>query len=267
MAAGPVGLTGPVVFTTWPSGVKTPQNFRNANCFVIKESKPCFMPASISIEKRISPDRKRTNFFKQFEQYTIINLCQVLPSWVTPDLLTFVGFIGSLTVFAGFLLARINIYFLSLSILGLMIQWFGDSLDGRLAYFRNIPRKWYGFALDLSMDWVSTGLMGFGFYFFLPEPYKILALAFIAGYAWSILLALLRYKITNQYSIDTGMVGPTELRIGISVMLILGMINMLALVVVASCVILAVYIVNFYEFYMVLRYGDRKDKEERLLKR
>jgi len=225
------------------------------------------MEQALSIEKKISPDRKRTNLFKTFEQRTLINLCEILPPWITPDVLTFIAFIGSFTVFAGFLLARINVYFLFISILGLALQWFGDSLDGRLAYFRNIPRKWYGFALDLSMDWISIGLMGFGFYIFLDEPYKILALAFTVGYAWSIILALLRYKITNEYSIDSGMVGPTELRIGISIMLIIGMINLLALVAVAACVIAAVYLINFYDFYTVLRNGDKKDKEDKLLRK
>jgi phosphatidylglycerophosphate synthase len=225
------------------------------------------MPQSISIEKKISPDRKRTNFFKELEQLTIINLCRIMPKWVTPDLLTFFGFVGSLLVFGGFWLARHNVYFLALSIFGLMVNWFGDSLDGRLAYFRNVPRKWYGFALDMCMDWIATGLMGLGFYLFLTEPYKILAPVFIAGYGWSMIIALLRYKITNQYSIDTGMVGPTELRIGICIMLVIGMINIIALVAIASCVTFAVYLVNFYEFYMVLRYGDRKDKEDRLVRK
>jgi phosphatidylserine synthase len=38
---------------------------------------------------------------------------------------------------------------------GFAINWFGDSLDGRIAYYRNTPRKWYGFALDCIMDWLS----------------------------------------------------------------------------------------------------------------
>ena len=45
----------------------------------------------------------------------------------------------------------------------LIINWFGDSLDGRLAYYRNKPRKWYGFSLDITVDWFTTLLIGAGY--------------------------------------------------------------------------------------------------------
>ena len=90
----------------------------------------------------ITADRKRTNFLKEIEQEAILFFCEVMPSWVTPDMLTFVALLGSLTVFMGFWLARTDPNFLLVSIAGFAIQWFGDSLDGRLAYFRKTPRKW-----------------------------------------------------------------------------------------------------------------------------
>ncbi|HLP52185.1 MAG TPA: hypothetical protein VK154_14950 [Chitinophagales bacterium] len=221
------------------------------------------MESIMSIQGRISKDRKRTNLLKDTEQATLAWLCSVLPIWMTSDVLTFIGFVGSLVVFTGFCLAKFNIYFLTLSITGLMIQWFGDSLDGRIAYYRNVSRKWYGFALDMCMDWVSTGLMGFGFYFFMEPPYKVIALLFVAAYAWSMILALLRYKIINVYSIDSGMVGPTELRIGIAIMLTLAMVVPNTLVIIAALVTGIVYIVNFIDFYKILKYGDDKDREEK----
>jgi len=143
---------------------------------------------------------------------------------------------------------------------GLAIRWMA-------ALLTTATYRVNGMALHyLSMDWVSIGLMGFGFYVFLDDAFKILAIAFLAGYAWSVILALLRYKITNKYSIDTGLVGPTELRIGISVMLLLAMIYPFSLVVVGTGVIIGVYIVNFIEFYNVLKYGNEKDAEERAQK-
>jgi hypothetical protein len=39
-------------------------------------------------------------------------------------------------------------------------------------------------------------------------------------YGWEIIIALMRYKITGNYSIDSGIFGPTEVRIIISAILV-----------------------------------------------
>jgi phosphatidylglycerophosphate synthase len=68
-------------------------------------------------------------------------------------MLTFIGVSGSLIVLSGFILAvYVHKNYLLLGVPGFVINWFGDSLDGRLAYFRKKPRKWYGFTLDLVTD-------------------------------------------------------------------------------------------------------------------
>lgn len=215
-----------------------------------------------SATKNISPDRKRTNLFRVPEQATIAFLCRWLPSWVSSDMLTFIGFLGSVIVFAGFFFAKADNNYLALSILGFAIQWFGDSLDGRIAYYRNIPRKWYGFSLDMSMDWISTILIGLGFYFYLDESYKILAFTFVTAYAWTMLLALLKYKITGNYAIDSGLFGPTELRIGICLVLLGAIFYPTTITVFAVVINLFVYALNCIDFYKVLQLGNARDREE-----
>lgn len=79
--------------------------------------------------------------------------------------LTLIGTLGSGLVFLAFVLgAYVANWYLLLGIIGLAINWLGDSLDGRLAYYRNIPRCWYGFALDIIDDWIGIVLIGFGYY-------------------------------------------------------------------------------------------------------
>jgi hypothetical protein len=39
-------------------------------------------------------------------------------------------------------------------------------------------------------------------------------------YGWEMIIALMRYKITGKYSIDSGIFGPTEVRIIISAVLV-----------------------------------------------
>lgn len=159
--------------------------------------------------------RERINILRHLEQPTILFLCRILPKQITPDMLTFIGFLGTLLVFFSFYFATIfnNKIYLLLAILGFAINWFGDSLDGRIAYFRNIPRKWYGFALDCIMDWISLILMSAGYYVFIQDDYKFLVFLFACQYAWAVLLAQIKYKITDVYAIDPGPLGPTETRV------------------------------------------------------
>lgn len=213
--------------------------------------------------KRISADRKRTNLLRAPEQATIAFLCRIMPPFVTPDMLTMLSLVASLVIFYGFYLAKNDPNFFAVSIVGFAVQWFGDSLDGRLAYYRNIPRKWYGFALDMCMDWASTVLMGLGFYFYLGDEYKIVAFLFIAAYAWIMILTLMKYKITGSYSIDSGLLGPTELRIGICIVLLISIFYPQVLIMFACVIVGVVSIIDFVEFRNVLKLGDERDRAEK----
>lgn len=164
--------------------------------------------------KMITKDRKRTNILKDSEQKLIAYLVQRIPSWLTSDGLTAIGFFGNLMVAASFLLALyFSRYWLLLSLPGFVINWFGDSLDGRLAYYRNKPRKWYGFSLDITVDWVGIFLIGFGFMVYAQGAWKYLGFLFVVMYGWEMITSQLRYKIGGQYSIDSGIFGPTEVRV------------------------------------------------------
>ena len=173
------------------------------------------------IQIKISKDRFRTNLLKTWEQKALVFLVQRIPSWIQSDMLTFIGFIGSLTILLSFILATyVNKNYLLLGIPGLGINWFGDSLDGRLAYFRNQPRKWYGFSLDLTVDWMTTILIGCGYMIYTTGNWKILGFGFVVMYGWSIITILIRYKVTGKYIIDSGPIGPTEVRILVSFILV-----------------------------------------------
>jgi len=92
-------------------------------------------------------------------------LSERMPAWVSPDLLTALGFLGSLVIFAGYVLTSIDVRFMWLASFGLVINWFGDSLDGTLARFRKIERPRYGYFIDHAVDSVAEALVfiGLGF--------------------------------------------------------------------------------------------------------
>ena len=105
--------------------------------------------------KIISKDRERTNIMRKYEQKAIAYLVQCVPSFINSDMLTGIGLAGNLILGLSFILgAFYSPYFLLLGIFGSILNWYGDSLDGRLAYYRKKARKWYGFCLDMTTDCV-----------------------------------------------------------------------------------------------------------------
>jgi hypothetical protein len=221
-----------------------------------------------NILKRIFQDRKRTNILSGVEQSTISYLVKRVPSFITSDMLTFIGTAGSVLVLLGFILGTyVSREYLLLGVLGLAINWFGDSLDGRIAYYRNIPRKWYGFSLDIIMDWVSTVLIGLGYLVYARNEYELIAFVFVVLYGWAMIISQLRYKITDIYSIDAGLVGPTEIRIILALIIILEVIFGQLIEYFAAAICVTLFIINFIDTRKLLKLGDIRDKAEREAKK
>jgi phosphatidylglycerophosphate synthase len=213
---------------------------------------------------QIFKDRKRTNILVTPEQRLILFLVQRVPSFITPDILTIVGGVGSLLILLSFILAYYySATFLLIGIIGLLVNWFGDSLDGRIAYYRNIPRKWYGFSLDIIMDWCSTVLIGVGYFIYAGSDDEIFAFLFVVFYAWSMIISQLRYKITDHYTIDSGLVGPTELRVLIALILLLEVFVKNSINVSAFLMCTALFFINLADTRKLLKLGDIRDDFER----
>ncbi|MET0945782.1 MAG: CDP-alcohol phosphatidyltransferase family protein [Flavobacterium sp.] len=213
------------------------------------------------IAQRTFSDRQRTNILKKAEQLTIVFLLPKVPKFISPNALTLLGTLGSGLVFLAFVLgAYVANWYLLLGIIGLAINWLGDSLDGRLAYYRNIPRRWYGFALDIIADWIGIVLIGFGYYIYAENGTQIVAFAFVALYGWSIIISQLRYKITNEYSIDSGAVGPTELRFIIAFILIAEVLFPGSITYLAGLITIILLILNIIDSVKLLKLSDLKDK-------
>ncbi|MCC9016419.1 CDP-alcohol phosphatidyltransferase family protein [Flavobacterium lipolyticum] len=216
-----------------------------------------------AIVQRAFSDRKRTNILKRAEQLTIVFLLPKVPEFISPNVLTLIGTLGSGLIFLAFVLgAYVTDWYLLLAIIGLIINWLGDSLDGRLAYYRNIPRRWYGFALDIIADWIGIVLVGFGYYIYAKNGTQIVAFAFVALYGWSIIISQLRYKITNEYSIDSGFVGPTELRFIIALILIIEILFHGSITYLAGLITIVLFVINTIDSVRLLKLGDLRDKNQ-----
>ena len=216
------------------------------------------------ILKIISSDRVRTNLFKKLEQDALVFLVQRIPAWIKSDMLTFIGILGSLTILLSFVLATyVHENYLLLGIVGFAVNWFGDSLDGRIAIYRNQSRKWYGFSLDLTIDWISTILIGWGFVFYAEGNWEMLGFGFVVMYGWAIITTLMRYKITGKYTIDSGLFGPTEVRIFISAILIAEVLIKNFILYSSAVICVLLLIVNIIDTIKLLRLASERDMSEK----
>lgn len=139
-------------------------------------------------------------------------LAKNMPGWVTPDLLTAVGFVGSLIALAGYGLSSYDPLFLWLASVGFIINWFGDSLDGTLARYRHIERPIYGFYIDHSMDIVTEALFFIGLGI---SPYVRFDVALLAliGYFMISNLVYIQTCVMGEFRISYAGLGPTEVRV------------------------------------------------------
>jgi archaetidylinositol phosphate synthase len=147
------------------------------------------------------------------EQKLIGWLAPRLPDWLTPDRLTIVGFLGSLVAFGGYaLVAAGGAGGLWIANLGLLINWFGDSLDGAIARRRHIERPRYGFFFDQSIDVISQLIFAIGLGVSGYIRFDVAALG-LATYLMMSVQSLLRAEVTGVFHLASGRVGLTEVRV------------------------------------------------------
>lgn len=159
-----------------------------------------------------APTRIQQNFLARHERRLLNWICPRLPAWVTPDQLTTLGFLGAVIVATGYMLSWIDDEWLGLCLVGYIVNWFGDSLDGSLARWRRIERPRYGYFVDHSIDAVGTllmvGAIGAG-------PYMRLDVALMAviGYFLLSIHTFLAAKVVGEFRLSYMAGGPTELRL------------------------------------------------------
>lgn len=135
-----------------------------------------------------------------------------LPDWTTPDMMTGIGVVGGALTFVGYGLASYGVAWLLVACLGLVLHWFGDSLDGTLARFRRIERNKYGMFLDQTVDVFTVSLIFLGLGLSPWVRFEIACL-FLIGYLMLVALTHLRGHVTGIYDVAYGHIGPTEGRL------------------------------------------------------
>lgn len=156
-------------------------------------------------------DRIQQNMLAASERRLLNWLCARMPMWVTPDKLTGFGTFGALVIFLGYSLSNFSVHALWLAILGYVMQWFGDSMDGSLARWRKIERPKFGYFIDHSVDGLVILLImgGMG----MSEYVRMdVALFTLAGYLLLSIHAYLSARVLGELKLSYMFGGPTELR-------------------------------------------------------
>ncbi len=174
------------------------------------------MTGDAPAESRDAADHERSSrhLLQPFEARALPWLADRLPRRVLPDHLTLLGVAASLGIGASYVLTNEDPAWLWAASAGLVVHWFGDSLDGTLARHRGIERPRYGFYLDHLVDAVSTVAIGLGLGF---SPYMLLSvgLAIVVAYLLLSINVYLETHVHEEFSFGYGRLGPTEARVAL----------------------------------------------------
>jgi archaetidylinositol phosphate synthase len=173
------------------------------------------MTTSTAVTSKAGPtSTRRVNraLTAEIEKRFLMWMAERAPRWLTSDQLTFLGFASQIAAGAFYVVSRYSQHGLIGVAICIVLNWFGDSMDGTLARVRHQQRPRYGFYVDHMVDVVgATALMcGLGCSGFIHWP---VAIAMLIGF---LLLAAESYLAIHTlacFKMSQGWFGPTEIRI------------------------------------------------------
>jgi archaetidylinositol phosphate synthase len=175
-----------------------------------RQSKPT--PPQESTQAFRDATRIQESLTSGLERRALLCLARHMPSGITSDQLTLLGFISMILAGASYLLARWHPVGLLLATACLAINWFGDSLDGTLARVRNRQRPRYGFYVDHMVDSFGALFLMSGLAASAYVDWRIAMGMLIAFLLLSIESYLASYTL-GIFRLSFAKFGPTEIRI------------------------------------------------------
>lgn len=163
-------------------------------------------------EKRTRHNRVIQSWLSPLEKPALLWMAERMPKWMNSDILTGIGLFGGVLIFAGYTLTSVDLRFMWLASFGLVVNWFGDSLDGTLARYRKMERPRYGYFIDHIVDALVEAMVFIGLGL---SPYVNLNLALLAlvGYFMVSIFVFLSTYVSGEFRITYANLGPTEIRV------------------------------------------------------
>jgi phosphatidylglycerophosphate synthase len=156
--------------------------------------------------------REHRSILAAAEKRLLIFIAERLPRGINSDHLTSLALAAMGLAGAAFAAARWDRRALWLVVVALVLNWFGDSLDGTLARVRHAERPRYGFYVDHVLDIAGATLL-FGGLACSPFITPSIALTLLIAYLLVAGEVFLATAVRGVFKISVGGIGPTELRI------------------------------------------------------
>ena len=166
------------------------------------------------MQQRSVVARVHQSVLAERERRLLIWLAARMPEAVTSDHLTVAGVAGALLSGLAYAASGHAAAWLWLAILGLAMNWFGDSLDGTLARHRGTERPRYGFFIDHTTDVASQVFIFIGLGLS-PHMHLVTACLALMSYWLASLYTMIRALATTIFQISYWGVGPTEIRLAL----------------------------------------------------
>src|SRR6266478_10227521 len=156
--------------------------------------------------------REQTSVLAPLEQATLTGLAKRMPTWINSDHLTMLGFVAMFLAGVCYAASRWNPRMLLLVNVCLALNWFGDSLDGTLARYRNRQRPRYGFYVDHIIDTFGAVFLIFGLALSGYMSERVAAGVLTVFFMLAINSYLAAYAL-GVFKISQWKMGPTEIRL------------------------------------------------------
>jgi archaetidylinositol phosphate synthase len=156
--------------------------------------------------------REQTSVLAPLERAALRELARRMPAWVNSDHLSLLGLVAMLLAGVFYAASARNPLCLHLVNLCIFLNWFGDSLDGTLARYRDRQRPRYGFYVDHIIDTFGTTflILGLALSGYMSE--RVAAAALVVFLMLAINSYLAAYAL-GVFKISHGKMGPTEIRL------------------------------------------------------
>jgi len=146
------------------------------------------------------------------EKRLLVRIAERMPARINSDHLTALGFAGMLLTGVSLWATKLHPAGLLLAIFFLVVNWFGDSLDGTVARVRNKLRPRYGFYVDHILDvFGAVAILGGLALSGIMSP-AIVAVFMVVYVVFNAEIFLATYTV-GTFKMSYGVFGPTELRI------------------------------------------------------
>jgi len=172
------------------------------------------MQMEVAIETKTFRDaeREQTSILAPLERVALRSLARSMPAWVNSDHLSILGLVGMIGAGAFYAASKHNPLLLHLVNLFIFLNWFGDSLDGTLARYRDRRRPRYGFYVDHIIDTFGALFLLFGLALSGYMSERVAAAVLIVFFMLAINSYLAAYAL-GVFKLSQWKLGPTEMRL------------------------------------------------------